>query len=198
MLERTRRARLRKLLAVGALFLLVLAIVACAPKAEPGETGGGSAEGQGTPPESTQPEVKQPVAEEPTTPKDAAGVWTAEAWKDIYPHEYETYMQNALNDTDGNAADPFFEVRGDMTKMYPMLKVIWAGTGFNTFYNEPNGHNHALADIRVSGRVWDAEKGEFKETAFANCLTCKSADYTALYQQQGNEIFSKPIAEINS
>jgi nitrite reductase (cytochrome c-552) len=77
-----------------------------------------------------------------------------------------------------------------------MLPVIWEGTGFNKFYNEPNGHNFALDDIRVSGRVWDAEKGVFKETAFANCLTCKSADFTALYTRQGNSIFSQPIAEV--
>ncbi|MDR2587621.1 MAG: ammonia-forming cytochrome c nitrite reductase subunit c552, partial [Coriobacteriales bacterium] len=100
--------------------------------------------------------------------------------------------------TEGNETDPHFAVRGDMVKMYPMLPVIWAGTGFNKFYNEPNGHNYSLDDIRVTGRVWDAEKGEFKETAFANCLTCKSADYTAMYQQQGNAIFSQPIADINA
>jgi nitrite reductase (cytochrome c-552) len=180
------KARLRRLLACGAICMLIVTIVACAPKSN-GEQSG-----------DTPIEPKAPVAAEPAMAKDSAGVWTAEAWKEIYPHEYETYMQNALNDTDGNASDPFFEVRGDMTKMYPMLKVIWAGTGFNTFYNEPNGHNYALDDIRVSGRVWDAEKGVFKETAFANCLTCKSADYTALYQQQGNAIFSKPIAEVDA
>ncbi|MDR2106805.1 MAG: ammonia-forming cytochrome c nitrite reductase subunit c552, partial [Coriobacteriales bacterium] len=59
-------------------------------------------------------------------------------------------------------------------------------------------HNYSLDDIRVSGRVWDAEKGAFKETAFANCLTCKSADFTALYQAQGDSIFAQPIADVDA
>jgi nitrite reductase (cytochrome c-552) len=172
------------LLTVGVVGALLLALIACAPK-------GGEVQDE-------TPALKEPVAAEPSVAKNAAGVWTAEAWKDIYPNEYETFMQNAMNSTAGNAADPYFEVRGDMVKMYPMLPVIWAGTGFNKFYNEPNGHNYTLDDIRASGRVWDAEKGEFKETAFANCLTCKSADYTALYQARGNSIFSQPMAEVNA
>jgi nitrite reductase (cytochrome c-552) len=179
------KARLRSLLIVGAIGALIITLAACAPRGEnPGANTGVSS--------------RPPVAAVPTMEKDAAGVWTAEAWKEIYPHEYETYMQNAMNDTDGNAGDPFFEPRGDMIELYPMLPVIWAGTGFNKFYNEPNGHNFTLDDIRVSGRVWDAEQGVFKETAFANCLTCKSADYTALYMQQGNAIFSLPMAEVSA
>ncbi|MDR2587081.1 MAG: ammonia-forming cytochrome c nitrite reductase subunit c552 [Coriobacteriales bacterium] len=179
--------RFNRLLASALIGALLLVLIACAPKG--GDAQGGQEQTSGP---------KTTVAAEPTIAKDAAGVWTAEAWKDIYPHEYETYMQNAMNTTEGNAANPHFAVRGDMVKMYPMLPVIWAGTAFNKFYNEPNGHNYSLDDIRVTGRVWDAEKGAFKETAFANCLTCKSADFTALYQQQGNAIFSQPIADINA
>jgi nitrite reductase (cytochrome c-552) len=179
------KTRARNLIIAGVVCSLVLALVACV------ETGK-------TPTTEAPPQPKAPVAATPTMAKNDAGVWTAEAWKDIYPHEYQTYMDNKMNDTDGNAADPHFLERGDMVKMYPMLPTIWAGSAFNKFYNEPNGHNYSLDDIRVSGRVWDAEKGAWKETAFANCMTCKSADYTALYQQQGDEIFAKPIGEIDA
>jgi nitrite reductase (cytochrome c-552) len=180
------KARVRSLLVAAVICALLVVLAACAPKAEPGGT-------------TTQaPETKVPVAAEPSMAKDAAGVWTAEAWKDIYPHEYESFMLNEMNKTEGNTTDPMFEVRGDMTEIYPMIKTIWAGSPFNTFYNEPNGHNYSLDDIRVSGRVWDAEKGAFKETAFANCLTCKSADFTALYAAQGNAIFGQPIADVDS
>jgi nitrite reductase (cytochrome c-552) len=184
MLKGRNKGRQRNLLVVGVVGVLIIVLAACAPRAEV-ETGLNAG-----------PTV--PTAMEPSREKDAAGVWTAEAWKEIYPHEYETYQQNTMNDTDGSADDPFFEKRGDMIEMYPMLPVIWAGTGFNKFYNEPNGHNFSLDDIRVSGRVWDAENGVFKETAFANCLTCKSADFTALYQQRGNSIFSQSIAEVSA
>jgi nitrite reductase (cytochrome c-552) len=185
-----RRARLRSLCVAGAVCALVVALVACAPRGEVDPGPSGEAPSKPTP--------TAPVAATPTVEKDAAGVWTAEAWKGIYPHEHETFMQNAMNDTDGNVTDPVFEERGDMVELYPMLPVIWAGTGFNKFYNEPNGHTYTLDDIRVSGRVWDAEKGVFKETAFANCLTCKSADFTALYQQQGNSIFSQPMGDVSA
>jgi nitrite reductase (cytochrome c-552) len=189
-MEKTgKKARLRNILVMGAVCALIFALAACAPSGD---------DSAGTTADEPKQETKQPVAAEPTMAKDAAGVWTAEAWKDIYPNEYETYMQNAMNSTAGNASNPHFDERGDMVALYPMVKTIWAGTGFNKFYNEPNGHNYTLDDIRVSGRVWDAEKGEFKETAFANCLTCKSADYTALYIEQGNSIMSLPIAEVNA
>jgi nitrite reductase (cytochrome c-552) len=115
------KARLRALLIAGAVGALIVALAACAPR---GEVGPGT---------DADTSSKPPVAAVPTTEKNAAGVWTAEAWKEIYPHEYETYMQNAMNDTDGNAGDPFFEPRGDMVELYPMLPVIWAGTGFNKF-----------------------------------------------------------------
>jgi nitrite reductase (cytochrome c-552) len=181
-----KKARIRSAFIAGFVCIVVFALVACAPKDD--QTGEPA----------SQPAPTAPTAAEPTMAKNDAGVWTAEAWKDIYPHEYETYMQNAMNDTDGNTADPHFDVRGDMNEMYPMLAVIWAGTPFSKFYFEPNGHNYSLDDIRASGRVLDLETGNFKETAYANCLTCKSADYTALYQQEGDSIFSKPIGEVDA
>ncbi|MDR3037335.1 MAG: ammonia-forming cytochrome c nitrite reductase subunit c552 [Coriobacteriales bacterium] len=182
------KARVRNLLVAALICVLFVALAACAPKVGTGGTSGTT----------EAPEAKVPVAAEPSMAKDAAGVWTAEAWKDIYPHEYESFMLNEMNKTAGNATEPMFEVRGDMTEIYPMIKTIWAGSPFSLFYNEPNGHNYALDDIRATGRVWDAEKGEFKETAFANCLTCKSADFTALYDTQGNAIFGQPIASVSS
>ncbi|MDR2586716.1 MAG: ammonia-forming cytochrome c nitrite reductase subunit c552, partial [Coriobacteriales bacterium] len=120
------RRRFNRLLAGALVAVLLLVLIACAPKT------GGEQSDQG---QTNGPQA--PVAAEPTVAKDAAGVWTADAWKEIYPHEYETYMQNAMNSTEGNETDPHFAVRGDMVKMYPMLPVIWAGTGFNKFYNEP-------------------------------------------------------------
>jgi len=170
-----RSAKLRSLILLGCVAAAIAALVACAPKTAT-DTGTASA-----------PDTTAAAA---TPEANAAGVVTAESWSAIYPNEYATYMANADNDTDGNDSDPHFAVRGDMLTMYPMIATIWAGSGFTKSYFEPNGHNYSLDDIRASARI--------SEKSLANCLTCKSADFTAMYQAQGAAIMSQPWADVNA
>ncbi len=145
--------------------------------------------------EASSPDLGTPS--EPKTPtiaKNENGVWTADAWKDIYPHQYETFSDNELNSTKGST-DPYFASREDMVKLYPQIKTIWNPSPFNTYYNEPNGHPYALEDVRATGRIFDAATQTYKPTAFANCYTCKSADYTALLAKDGNAVVSIPFGD---
>ena len=146
------------------------------------------------PTEPAKPTGVAPTPATPTMAKNENGVWTAEAWKDIYPKEYKTFMDNKLNSTQGNS-DPYFAPRGDMVAMYPMIKTIWNPSPFNTYYNEPNGHPYSLDDIRITGRIFDAATQTYKATAFSNCYTCKSADYTAILNKDGVAAYQLPFGD---
>jgi nitrite reductase (cytochrome c-552) len=186
----TKNEMLKRFILVASAFVLIFSLVALAA-CQP--TGTDTPATEVTPEE----EVVLPTAATPTMDKNENGVWTAEAWKDIYPNEYETFMQNELNDTDGNASDPYFAPREDMVELYPMLKVIWNPSPFNTYYNEPNGHPYTLEDIRATYRLIDpaGDGTTYRATAFANCYTCKSADYTAILNDEGVAAYNYPFGD---
>ncbi|MDR1713800.1 MAG: ammonia-forming cytochrome c nitrite reductase subunit c552 [Coriobacteriales bacterium] len=173
--EARKKTALRRWAVVGCVFALIFALAACSPKADDNSTAGSDSGSE------TAAELVAPELREANTGPNAAGVQTAESWKDAYPKEYETYMANLANDTSS---------RGNMIEMYPQITTIWAGNGFSKSYFEPNGHNYSLDDIRASGRVNDK--------TLANCLTCKSADFTAMYKAQGDAIFSQTFADVNA
>ncbi|MDR0308984.1 MAG: ammonia-forming cytochrome c nitrite reductase subunit c552, partial [Coriobacteriales bacterium] len=118
----------------------------------------------------TGADKKVPVQRD-TTPigePNSHGIYTADQWKEAYPYEYASYKHGAeINNSDN---------RGNMLDIYPSLSTIWIGSAFSKFYNEPNDHLHALEDIRATGRTTLAN--DTLKPTLANCLTCKSADYT--------------------
>ncbi len=167
MIGRLKSKRARNLLLAVSICAVVAVMVACAPQ-------------------SSEEPVSSGVAEPVATPDaNEYGVVIADSWKDIYPNEYATYMGNLDNNTEGAGV---FEPRGDMIEMYPQITVIWAGNPFSKSYFEPNGHNYSLEDISATGRI--------SEKSLANCITCKSADFTAMYQQQGESIMAQPFAQV--
>ncbi len=163
--------RMRNVLIASSVFALVIVLAACAPS-------GGDSAGSGSSSGSANTPVVKPAENE-------FGVITAAAWAEAYPHEYETYSANADNHGQGSS---IFEPRGDMMTMYPQIMTIWKGNAFTKSYFEPNGHQYTLEDIAASLRPGDA--------TLANCLSCKSADFTAMYQQQGDAIFAQPFAQV--
>lgn len=128
-------------LSLASVCVLIMGLAACTPSNQ-------------TKDEST--DSKEPATQVQMPAPNENGIITAEAWKDIYPDEYATYMENNDN------TDP-----GDYTEIYPQIKTIWAGSAFSKYYNEPNGHTYALKDISETGR----------NPKTANCLTCKSSEF---------------------
>lgn len=164
---RFKSKRARSLLLAVSVFAIVAVMVACAPQSSNDQAGSDTADATAT-----------PAANE-------HGVIIADSWQDLYPHEYSTFMDNLDNNTEGAGV---FEPRGDMLEMYPQIEIVWAGNPFTKSYFEPNGHNYSLEDITATGRI--------TEKSLANCITCKSADFTAMYQQQGVAIMSQPFAQV--
>ena len=148
---------------------LVAALAACAPAAqEPAAAPSGG--------ESDAPAAATPAE---TPEPDSFGVVVAESWKDIYPNEYQTYMANESNSPQG---------KQDYLTEYPELVTMYAGYGFAKGYDEAAGHPYSLQSVAETPRV--------NENTLANCITCKTPQYTAMVNSEGDSAYQKPFAEV--
>ena len=123
-------------------------------------------------------EIEVPAVPDVTTDR-ANGVVSAAEWAAYYPNEYATYMKNA--DNKGAA-----EGRLKYTETNPDITVLYQGMGFAFDYTEAVGHNYTLDDIAETTRPHK----------LANCLTCKTPDYTALVNALGAEAYSTSFDEV--
>lgn len=146
-------------------FTLVAALAACTPAKQ---------ENEGYRPNT--PVVKKGSAsEEP----DAYGVIASDAWAEAYPDVYASFEKNAEN---APGAD-----KHDYLEYYPAINTLYAGYGFSKGYDEPASHWYALESILATPRISDA--------TLANCITCKSPQFTALVNENGESEYSKPFMD---
>lgn len=123
-------------------------------------------------------EISIPEVPNVTTDRKT-GVITAEEWAAYYPDIYASHAKNAENTgTDGT--------RLLYPETNPDIVTLYDGMAFSKFYDEAIGHNYTLEDIANTGRPHK----------LANCLTCKTPDFTALVNELGTEVYSKPFDEI--
>lgn len=148
---------------------LVAALAACAPAgSEPAAapSGGGA----------DAPAAAAPVE---TPEADSFGVVVADSWKDIYPNQYQTYKANESNGPEG---------KQNYLTEYPELVTMYAGYGFAKGYDEAASHAYTLQSVSETPRV--------NENTLANCLTCKTPQYTAMVNSEGDAAYQKPFAEV--
>ncbi|MBQ7890271.1 MAG: ammonia-forming cytochrome c nitrite reductase subunit c552 [Erysipelotrichaceae bacterium] len=107
--------------------------------------------------------------------ENANGVVAAEQWKEEYPEIYASFVANEEN-----------EFVFDHVEEYPMISAVYEGMAFNTYYNAARAHSYSLEDVQNTGRPH----------ALANCLTCKSADYTAIVNKTGLSAYTTDFAEM--
>ena len=100
----------------------------------------------------------------PTVVENANGVVGADQWAEYYPDIVDSYKANDANKT-----------VYDHVEEYPMIATVYEGMAFNKYYNAARAHTYSLEDVQATGRPH----------ALANCLTCKSADYTAIVNATG-------------
>ena len=108
------------------------------------------------------PEVPNVTTDRPS------GVITAEEWASYYPEIYASYMKNAEN----------YAAKGERTEYTetnPDIQVLYQGMAFSKDYGEAIGHNYTLDDIAATTRPHK----------LANCLTCKTPDFTATVNSMG-------------
>ena len=105
----------------------------------------------------------------------ADGTITAEDWKALYPHIVVSMGSNKEND-----------VVVDYLELDPYLVEIYEGYGFAKDYGSARGHSYTLEDVAKTKRPHP----------FANCLTCKTPNFTKLAQDTNEAAYALPFDEV--
>ena len=165
-----KRSTLRLAGAAVCTVALVAGLAACAPSGAPSGSETASTGGDAT---------ATPAAPVETPEADEFGVVLADSWKDIYPGQYATYKANESNGPEGKM---------NYLEEYPELTTMYAGYGFAKGYDEAASHSYTLHSISETPRVNDK--------TLANCITCKTPQFTAMVNSEGDEVYSRPFADI--
>lgn len=121
-------------------------------------------------------DVVYPTVEAPEASQEN-GVITAAEWAAVLPEVAASYEANADN-----------SYNIDYLEEDPYLKEIYEGFGFAKDYKSARGHSYSLAD----------GAGTARPHPLANCLTCKTADFTALVNAMGTEAYSLAYEDVLS
>jgi nitrite reductase (cytochrome c-552) len=100
-----------------------------------------------------------------------------EAFKDLFPLQYDSYQKNAeMEDTTYSGSVKRSKFDHDKE---PYLPILFNGYGFATEYNEDRGHIYANEDVRAIARINDKSIG--------SCLTCKSTAVPHMIEEMGDD-----------
>ena len=109
--------------------------------------------------------------------KSGVTVMHAADWKEQFPDQYETWLQNSEND----------EIV-DYLEEYPYLRTLYEGYGFAIDYGSARGHFYDVQDIEAPGRPHP----------LANCWTCKTPDFTNMVNEEGISAYQKDWTEVQA
>lgn len=101
-----------------------------------------------------------------------------EAFKDLFPLQYDSYLKNAEDTEDTKYSGSVKRSKYDPDKE-PYLPILFNGYGFATEYNEDRGHIYANEDVRAIARITDKSIG--------SCLTCKSTAVPHMIEEMGDD-----------
>lgn len=102
------------------------------------------------------------------------GIISADDWEGMYPEIVASYKANS----DNNYRISYLEED-------PYLTNVYEGFGFAKDYTSAIGHSYCLEDVSSTERPH----------ALANCLTCKTADFTKLVNDMGVEAYKYDFNE---
>ena len=122
------------------------------------------------PTEASTEEVTEATLEAAST-----AIITADEWAEKFPEITASYKATAGN----SYAVPYLEED-------PYLVNLYEGFGFAKQYDSARGHEYSLEDLANTARPHP----------LANCLTCKTADFTKLVQDQGVSAYSLDFNEV--
>ena len=105
---------------------------------------------------------------------NANGVVTAAEWASVYPEIVSSMEANADN-----------TYRVSYLEEDPYLTNLYEGYGFAKDYTSAVGHNYCLED------VYNTERPH----ALANCLTCKTPDFTKMVNDMGDDAYTLDFEE---
>lgn len=113
---------------------------------------------------------EEPTSDEVANNNDGTGLpantISNEAFKDLFPLQYDSYLDNNTGGSDHSffaGSDDYSKIRGDEE---PALPILFSGYGFAKEYNEDRGHTYAIEDNVAIDRTGPNSIG--------SCFTCKS------------------------
>lgn len=109
-----------------------------------------------------------------------------EAFKDLFPLQYDSYMKNGEDTEDTKYSGSVKRSKFDHDKE-PYLPILFNGYGFALDYNEDRGHLYANEDILDTARINDKSIG--------SCLTCKSTAVPHLIEEMGDDYWGGNFLE---
>lgn len=149
-------------------FGMVVGLVACAPQADSNKATDQKDESK------TTQQVETPAADE-------YGVVLAESWKDIYPDQYKTYLENESNSPDSG--------KHNYLELYPALNTMYKGYAFALGYDEASSHLYTLQSVKESPRTTQKEQS-------ANCITCKTPQFTTKVDTEGDGVYAQKFNDL--
>lgn len=105
----------------------------------------------------------------------------SEAFKDLYPLQYNSYMKTEQDTEDTKYSGSVRRSKYDDDKE-PLLPIIFNGYLFALDYKEDRGHFYANTDIIETLRMHEKQPGA--------CLTCKSSAVPHLIEEMGDDYWS--------
>ncbi len=124
----------------------------------------------------TRADIVYQQADAPQT-ASADGVISAEEWAAVYPEISVSMGANAEN-----------SYHVSYLEESPYLVNIYEGYGFAKDYESARGHSYTLEDVAATERPH----------ATANCLTCKSPNFTKLVNDQGVGVYTMDFNEVHA
>ena len=127
-------------------------------------------------PAETEAPTEAPTEEVTEAPVAAStAIITADEWAEKFPEITASYKATSEN----SYVVPYLETD-------PYLVNLYEGFGFAKQYDSARGHEYSLEDLANTARPHP----------LANCLTCKTADFTKLVQDQGVSAYSLDFNEV--
>ncbi len=108
--------------------------------------------------------------------EDEYGVIDADQWAGLYPDQYDTYMMNLDNSPQAN--------KHNYLELYPALNTMYKGYAFALGYDEAASHLYSLESVKNTPRT-------VKKEQLANCITCKTPQFTALVNAEGDSVYQQ-------
>ncbi len=109
--------------------------------------------------------------------KSADGVISADEWAAVYPDIVVSMGANSEN-----------SYHVSYLEESPYLVNIYEGYGFAKDYESARGHSYTLEDVAATARPH----------ATANCLTCKTPNFTKLVNDQGVGVYTMDFNEVHA
>ena len=168
---KTKRTKLAVWTASLCAFGMVMGLVACAPQTSSDGKTDQKAD------ESKTVQVETPEA-------DKFGVVVAESWKDAYPDQYASYLENESNAPLQNGGD-----KHNYLELYPALSTMYKGYAFALGYDEAASHLYTLQSVKETPRTTKKEQ-------LAGCITCKTPQFTKMVEDEGEGVYKEKFNDL--